>query len=309
MRKRLLLGLLLINVTAGYAQYSLPFFQNEYKEKYEEEVRHSTRLTLNVRMLSDSLRQLNLINSQLETRINQLESNRKKLEGRILAYSRDNKRMQVQVATLKNDTLRLNRELADLSQELKQVERTGMQRSAYLEKQIFVLKDSLSINSNLYRKTSQELSRIHTLVSYMKLGDVEFDIPSGQFINVLHSAILTGNTTIVLRTSYQGEAILFFDMGVRKRKLIGHRMVPYHLEAYVSFSPHPLETERKTVASVKTRTYTFEKGNRVESTDFGDTELVKAKFYKELDKLHYSHESTPPTNTGTSLSSALRSQF
>lgn len=311
----MLVGFKLFNITCGYAQYSLPFFQNEYKEKYETQVRSftqleqvNTRLSLKVRMLSDSIRQLNLVNNQLRTSFSQLEINRQKVEGLFLAYRRENKRMHSQLAMLKDDTLRLNRELVNLSLELKEVEEIGIQQSASFERQMSILQDSLTVNNNLYRKTSEDLSRINTLVSYIKLGDIEFNIPSDQFISVLHSAIIAGNTPIILRTSFQREAVVLFDTKVRKSRLIGHKMVPYHLEAYISYLPHPLEAVR-TIASIKTRAYKYVKGSRAESSDYGDTEMVKAKFYKELEKLDNSYGNNKESSSGSQLGTSVQNKF
>ncbi|TDB64217.1 DUF3450 domain-containing protein [Arundinibacter roseus] len=299
MKSLITLTILFLSVTSGYCQFSLPFFKDEYKELYETEVQttskltqHNSRLSLNVRVLNDSLYRLNKINSQLQVRIGQLENYKKKLEDRIFVYARETKRMEKNIQSLTADTTRLHQELADLTEQITQVERQGLQRSALFEKQLFVLRDSLSINSNLYKRTSDELFKIQTIFSFVKLGDMEFDIPADQFINSIHSAVLTGNSKLLLRKSANGEAILVFNTDVKRRRFIGSKMTPYSLEAYIRFWAHPLQAEDKTITSIRTKAFNTDEKDGMDSINFNELELVKSRFYRELERINYSFDSS-----------------
>ncbi|GAB2775248.1 hypothetical protein GCM10027275_17920 [Rhabdobacter roseus] len=297
---------MLVVSTSGFAQFSLPFFKNEFKEKFENEREKNILLSEDNHSLTDSLRIISNSNRQLKATISQLELNNKKLTDRLDNHARENKRLYAQVVQLKKDTSMLNLQLRDISYQLAAVELEGKQRSARLEKQIYVLKDSLQINSTLYQHSHQELTKIQSLVSMIKIGDMEFNIPSDQFIKTLHSAILTGNSKVVLRTDYNGKAVLLYNTHLSKKRFIGHRQVPYRLEAYLSYFPHPYYSTDKTILAIRTRTFFTHKDSEEEVKDFGDKELLKTRFYEELERINYSYQTPASAPTLLTKSEGLK---
>lgn len=297
--------LYLANIPAQ-AQIS-SFFSNEYKEKFENARQSNLQLSEENYSLRESVRNTNALNQQLTLKIEQLELANKQLEqstaklkNRLDHNVFENKRIFAQVQQLKKDTANLGQQLRYVSTYLAQVETESKERSAKLEKQIFVLTDSLGTNSRLYQQNSQELSKIQSLVSLIKIGDMEFNIPADQFIKTLHSAILSDNTKVVLRTDNNSKAILFYKFNLRKKAFIGYRQVPCRLEAFITYLPHPIHTTEKTILSIRTHSYYVKKGNETEVTDFAELGLAKNQFYKELERISYSYDSNSPGSLTTS---------
>lgn len=253
MKKYLLSILLLCQAyLSSQAQISSYFFKNEYKEKFESANQTNLQLSEENYTLRESIRNGNALNKQLNLKIDQLELANKQLEqsnlklkNRLDDNVQENRRIYAQVQRLKKDTAELSQQLRYVSGYLTQVEVESKERSLQLEKQISVLKDSLGINSRLYKQNHQELSKIQTLVSMIKIGDLEFNIPADQFIKTLHSAILSDNTKVVLRTDNNSKAILFYKFNLRKRGFIGYHNVPCRLEAFITYLPHPIYTTEK----------------------------------------------------------------
>src|SRR5690606_3976376 len=103
------------------------------------------------------------------------------------------------------------------------------------------------------------------------------------------------NSKVVLRTDYNGKAVLLYNTHLSKKRLIGHQQVPYRLEAYLSYFPHPYYSTDKTILAIRTRSFYTKKDVEVEVKEYGDKELLKARFYEELERINYSYEAPAPT--------------
>ncbi|GAB2790440.1 hypothetical protein GCM10027275_39210 [Rhabdobacter roseus] len=279
-----LLVLVWLVSTPGLAQFS--FFSNEYKEKYETERQKGLQMSQDNQALKDSIRSIISLNGQLRRVISTLESNQIKLEERLLQHNRENKRVLAQLGQLKKDTASLQGQIRTISGHLVQVEQEGKQQSARLEKQLYVLKDSLKINTSRYQQSHQELTKIQSLVSMIKIGDMEFSIPPAAFSDVLHKALASENTKLSLHTEQPGKVTLIFKTSLREKRFLGYREVPYRVEAYLSYFAHPYYSSAKTILTVYTRSFRTNKNPEVEVNDFEHSELLKRMFYEELERVN-----------------------